>query len=63
MCDRIKEEDDRMKDANKILKNKGCYEENQEISKCLITNNRDFRMCKDKIQILKACLDRIKTSD
>jgi hypothetical protein len=51
-CDRIKEDDERMKS----MKNIKCYEENIRLEDCLKQNDRDFRKCRDKLEQLKVCM-------
>ncbi len=46
MCDRIKEDDYRMKDIKEILTKSKCYEENERLNVCMKSNNRDWRLCK-----------------
>ena len=52
MCDRIKEDDDRMK----TIKNNKCFEENKNLEICLKDHDRDFRKCKEYLEKLKVCM-------
>jgi hypothetical protein len=52
MCDRIKEDDDRMKG----IKDLKCNEENKGLEMCLNKNDRDFRKCQEQLKILKNCM-------
>ncbi len=46
MCDRIKDDDYRMKDIKEILTKSKCYEENERLNTCMKSNHRDWRLCK-----------------
>lgn len=58
MCDRIRETDERNVTINSILKESGCLEINQMLSKCLLNNGRDFRKCKNELDQLKICQEK-----
>ena len=53
MCDRIREEDDRVK----AMKDKPCIDINSILEKCLSENDRDFRKCKAELSELKRCME------
>jgi hypothetical protein len=56
MCDRIREDDERtikMKTDEKLNK---CLNVNNLLEKCLEVNERDFRMCRKEVSVLKECM-------
>jgi hypothetical protein len=53
MCDRIREEDDRIKS----MRGKPCMEVNSILEICLSENDRDFRKCKLELLELKKCME------
>jgi hypothetical protein len=58
MCDRIKEDDERMKD----VRNLKCSDINKHLETCLKINERDFRKCKNELNMLKECMAGNKTN-
>ena len=55
MCDRIKEDDERISILN--TRNDKCISINKGLEKCLKENDRDFRKCKLQVQELKICME------
>ena len=53
MCDRIRETDERIIDLEKDE----CIKVNKTLENCLNINNRDFRKCKDELNLLKQCMN------
>lgn len=57
MCDRMREDDERaVKLKNDFSRNK-CIDVNVFLEKCLETNERDFRKCKQEVNNLKECMN------
>ncbi len=54
MCDRIREGDERISNYDKSDK---CISINFELEKCLKENERDFRKCKNHVDLLKICME------
>lgn len=59
MCDKIKEDDERMQ-SEIVLKNDCIQNENKTLNNCLVKNNHDWRQCKNEIEMLKKCVDKSK---
>lgn len=54
MCDKIKEDDDRMKST--VISNNPCInKENKILDDCLKLNNHDWRLCNKEIKALQEC--------
>lgn len=45
MCDAIQEGDDKYEQSQKLLQNKGCFQENKFLEECLKLHDKDWRFC------------------